>query len=45
MKLSAKSVITISKNKEVVKMTKDIGSQLKMKEQNRKNVRAEKTGA
>ncbi len=44
MKLSAKSVIAISKNKEVVKIAKDISSQLKIKEKNRKAVRAEQTG-
>lgn len=45
MQLSAKSVITISKNKEVVKMARELSSQLKVKEQNVKAVRKEKAGA
>lgn len=39
MKMSAKSVILISKNKEVAKISKDISSMLKTKEKNvKKNI-------
>lgn len=39
MKISAKSAIVISKNKEVTKISKDINSMLKAKEKNiKKNV-------
>lgn len=44
MHLSAKSIIAISRNKEVVKMVKDLSSQLKEKEKSIKAAREEKVG-